>query len=480
MINLKGKYNFKKTKEIREALCYNERKCSRNDLITKERIYMTDDRELEEERLMEQRRRRQRQIRAQRRRRKRRIAIMLRLACAVVLLLLIIGIVFGVKGCQKARKEQAVQEKARKEEQIRKEEEKNLANQNIIHEAEVLAVVYDYDQAIALLKGIEDYEDNSLVLEKIESYEEAKAAFTAYDVNRIEHICFGRLIVDAQAVQASEEEAEQAVRQMTTDTFMQTLQQMYDEGYLLISIRDLMTETKDEEGNISYEKADLRLPAGRKPFVLSQEDASYPEGSAQTGYGSRMVLDADGNPVVEYIQSDGTVVTGAYDVVPCLEAFLEEHPDFAYKNARGILGLTGYQGVLGYGSGEEEACREVLGKLKQQGWELACNGYGNVTYASTIDRVMEDVQKWQETVGTLTGATDILLYPKGVDIDSWTDYDMEQESFAYLKTAGFSIFCNIDQENDAWVQIRSSYVRQARKNPEAVSAMDGEPVVEND
>lgn len=42
------------------------------------------------------------------------------------------------------------------------------------------------------------------------------------------------------------------------------------------------------------------------------------------------------------------MVTGAYDAVPRLDAFLEEHPDGCYKGARGIIALTGYNGILGY------------------------------------------------------------------------------------------------------------------------------------
>ena len=35
-------------------------------------------------------------------------------------------------------------------------------------------------------------------------------------------------------------------------------------------------------------------------------------------------------------------------MVPRLNTFLEEHPDGAYKGARGMIALTGYNGVFGY------------------------------------------------------------------------------------------------------------------------------------
>ena len=34
--------------------------------------------------------------------------------------------------------------------------------------------------------------------------------------------------------------------------------------------------------------------------------------------------------------------------VPILNKFIEEHPDFVYKNARPTLCLSGYNGILGY------------------------------------------------------------------------------------------------------------------------------------
>lgn len=45
---------------------------------------------------------------------------------------------------------------------------------------------------------------------------------------------------------------------------------------------------------------------------------------------------------------DGTVTTGDYDLVPILEKFCEQHPDFSYKGARAVLAFTGYEGILGY------------------------------------------------------------------------------------------------------------------------------------
>ena len=54
-----------------------------------------------------------------------------------------------------------------------------------------------------------------------------------------------------------------------------------------------------------------------------------------------MVVNEEGKPVCEYIQADGTRVTGAYDIVPLLDAFIEQHPDASYRGAKGTIALTG-------------------------------------------------------------------------------------------------------------------------------------------
>ena len=35
-------------------------------------------------------------------------------------------------------------------------------------------------------------------------------------------------------------------------------------------------------------------------------------------------------------------------MVPLIDTFVKEHPDFSYHGRKGILAMTGYDGVLGY------------------------------------------------------------------------------------------------------------------------------------
>lgn len=461
---------------------------------------MSDNRRRTREEEELRRRRREKRLREERRRKKRRKAILLRIACVAVLVLIIFGIVSGMRGCSKRSKEREAQLKVQQEEERRKEEEKKMQGRDILSQAEQMATQYDYDGAIKMIKGIEGYEDDTSLTARIKAFEKDKAGMTAYDVEQVEHIFFRSLIVDQELADSSEDEAVQTANQntMTVDAFNQTLQQMYEDGYVLVSLRDLVKVSKGDKGDGSFEKGELMLPSGKKPFVLSQEDVSYPLTLSSTGRGSRIVIGEDGKLAVEYQQADGNVVTGGYDVVPCLDTFIEQHPDFSYRGAKGILGLTGYNGILGYRTDEDlaksseegnkyadygpfdtdaeiESAKTVIQALKDDGWEFASNGYSGMSYASTLDRVQADAQKWSDRVGSLIGGSDILLYPGGTDIGSWTDYSKDDQKYEYLKSMGFDFFCNIDNANEYWLQIRNDYVRQARKEPDtSQEAQSGE------
>lgn len=90
------------------------------------------------------------------------------------------------------------------------------------------------------------------------------------------------------------------------------------------------------------------LPEGKKPFVMSQDDVCYYPYMDGDGFAKRIVIGENGKPACEMVMDDGTTSTGSYDLIPLLEDFIQEHPDFSYKGARAIIAFTGYEGILGY------------------------------------------------------------------------------------------------------------------------------------
>ena len=413
------------------------------------------------------RRARMRRRREELRRRRRRKAFILRTVLAAVGILLIVLAVRGIVGVIGERQGNAEQTET-------ETQSSGTASMSQEQYAELLASQYDYDGAIEVLNGIDGAGRNSDIQAAISEYQEAKADLVEMSASDVRHFSFPTLLVDESAVA-------EGSSALTVDQFNQILQELYDNGYVLVDLYDLADTVTDEEGNISFRMGSVYLPEGKKPFVLSQRDVSYPFEKAGNGYASKLVLDGSGAVVNEYVQADGSTVTGNYDVVPCLNTFIAEHPDFCYRGARGTLGLTGYNGILGYRTSaylasadgnpyasygtfdtaaESESCREVVEALKADGWNLASYGNNYVSYGSEFSIMQADADQWRSNVASLIGETDILIFPCETDIGSWGEYTEDNEKYSYLEGQGFRYFCIEAGDNLTWIQVRPGYVRQ--------------------
>lgn len=423
------------------------------------------------------------------RRRRRRRIMMYRMACAGIAILLVIIGILGVVITNKIKKSK--EEKEQKAQQAAQlvEDQEAAKKQTFMDFGLRLAMGYDYDGAITYFKNSVEYADDPEVLEAIADIEQQKSKLVAVDTETVPHVFFHTLVADPSITWnltgVDEYKMADYNEVMTTiDEFNAIMQQMYDRGYVLVSITDLVVE--NEDGTFSKNES-LLLPPGKKPFVLSQDDVCYYFYMIGDGYADKLIVGEDGKPTNEYIQADGTVVTGSYDVVPCLNDFIEEHPDFSYKGAKGILALTGYNGIFGYRTdpdlaktaaegneyaeeygvfdtaAEIEKVKPVIECLKRDGWEFASHSYGHISYGSSFEKVKEDADKWQERVGKIIGETEILIFPFGTDIGDWRGYKEDNEKFNYLRNQGFRYFCNVDS-NEYWVQLTSDHVRQGRIN----------------
>ena len=290
----------------------------------------------------------------------------------------------------------------------------------------------------------------------------------AVDLKKVLHLSFESLIADTET-------------RVTVDEFNAMLGQLYEEGYVLVRFSDLAAV--NEDGAMEAKK--LMLPSGKKPLLLSETNVNYDLELSGQGLASRLVLDGNGALTCERQASDGSTVTGAFDVVPCVEAFIQEHPDFSNNGARGILGLTGYNGILGYRTddalatstdnryaakygvfdtaAEKEAATPVIEALKSAGWEFACNGYDGTNYGSDEETVSADLTKWNESVGTLVGNTTILLFPSGTDSRGWKAYDESDPVYQILKKQGFLYYGSMDISGTK-TQLTEQYLRCSYMN----------------
>lgn len=401
------------------------------------------------------------------------------LVVLVGIVLLIIGIIVGcVKLSNRAKLRKAEQESslAAQQEAERLAQETAERGKKLLPEAERLAAQYDYDGAIALLTAFDG--DASLVpgmSDAIESYRTAKNALVLWeDVGTIPHISFQALIAKPTLAFASGRGDRYRTNHVTVDEFSAILQALYDNGYVLVRLSDVAPSVA--EGSSSrFAAGQIYLPLGKKPLVLSQLPVNYgfPTGH---GFAARLTVGADGRPTAEYVNSAGVSETGAYDLVPLLDQFIDEHPDFSYRGAKAILAFTGSEGVLGYQTqpsakdalGEEAYAQEVAAAQKTaqaliaDGYTLACFSYDYVAYGNvSADEITDDLASWAAEVEPVVGKTDVMFYYSGSDISGAAEYSGSRYDALYR--AGFRYFCGLDNERTSWLQITNEYVRQDRR-----------------
>lgn len=344
---------------------------------------------------------------------------------------------------------------------------------SLLSEAEALASHFDYDAAISLIKQHADCENDYRLSFAVADYEGKKGELVPFtDIESVTHVFFHTLIADPTLAFDGDYKEDGYNQYMTTvDEFNAMLEEMYSRGYILVSIHDLAEITVGEDSSERMTYKTLMLPEGKIPFVMSQDDVCYYSYMTGDGFATRLVVGEDGKPTCEYVNSDGTVTTGDYDLVPLLDRFIEKHPDFSYHGAKAILALTGYDGVLGYrtsptGDGYSEAeiaeAKKVAAALLADGYEFASHSWGHLRYGDIeFERFSRDVEKWNTEVLPIVGKTDVMIYANGFDI-AGTEY-YSGERYELLKSYGFDYFCNVDAHK-SWVQKGTGYFRQGRRN----------------
>lgn len=391
----------------------------------------------------------------------------------------------------------AAEQKAARAAAIASEESALAAKRAVITEAESMARGYDYDGALALLMSQPDCDVDTELVNAIASITADKSTLVAADCTKVPHIFFHSLIVDTDRafntdLFSASDIAGTNAWMTTVDEFDKIMQQLYDNGYVLIKMRDLVNQTTDDDGTVHFStNKNLLLPEGKKPLVLSIDDWSYYHTYDGHGYADKAVLDDDGNVKCQYTDADGNVSVGDYDCVPRLNTFIAEHPDFSYKGARGLIAMTGYNGVFGYRTDtayktgenldkdqaawlgahpdfdwdtEVADAKKVADAVKAEGWEFACHTWGHLSVTGLdVATLQTDQEKWQNTVANITGTTDTIIFAHGADIGTWKDYNAATNPvYAYFKGVGYNFYANVDASTEYWIQIRDAYVRQGR------------------
>ncbi len=221
---------------------------------------------------------------------------------------------------------------------------------------------------------------------------------------------------------------------VTVTEFRRILDQLYANGWTLVDLHKAVA-------------GQVRVPAGRKPFVLSEDDVNYYRYEHGRGLGSRLVL-AGGAVKVEEPDGRGATKVTDDDLVPLVDEFVAAHPDFSAQGARGVLAPTGFEGLLGERveeSGAPDLARrrarvEALAlALKATGWTFASHGYGHIDFStSSPAKARRDVERWKALAEPLLGRTDVFVYPFGAQPPPTSPV------ISMLRDEGYRILCDID------------------------------------
>lgn len=339
----------------------------------------------------------------------------------LVLLCLAGGIIFSIVSCSSA-KSGTTKQKMQEE----------------LAQISALSASYNYDEALALIEASEYAQKDEFLALKQET-EQKKAELVPYD-GPYYHVFFHSLIIYPELAFDGDYKHEGYDMWMTTvSEFKAMLPQLYERGFILYPLNEVKAE------------GEILLPPGKKPLIISIDDVNYYGYMKGDGFADKLVINDEGNLACEVTTPTGEVIT-TYDgdVMPILDEFVRAHPDFSFKGAKGVVAVTGYEGVYGYrtvkleGEEQEKAKAEALKiskKLTETGWLLACHSYTHNDYFRDNNVSMEDLtydtNRFAERISDLIYNTDIYISPFGYHLPEG------DERLQYMKDMGYNIFCPV-------------------------------------
>ena len=366
--------------------------------------------------------------------------------------LLCLSFIFGSVSMGRTRKtEKAKQERIT---QLLQDEAEDLKSR-----ASAMAAEYDYENAMKTLASYSGgLANHSELLNLYNSYKNALAALVVWDnLSEIPNLSFRTLMADLSKAAADPDRGGRYKKNyITTGEFSAILEQLYDNGYVLVSLYDFAVPVTAADGSVAVNRTSIRLPDGKKPIILTQEGVNYYSHTEKSGgFADCLTVNASGELTCLMGETEG-----AFDFVPVLNAFLAEHPDFSYEGARATIAVSGYEGLFGMTLDQSAEITAVADKLRSQGYDIACYTYADMEYADFgVAGVQEDLDKWTAEILPILGTTDILVYPTGGDIKGHEAYTGGK--YDALHAYGFRYFVGTDS-GETWGMTTGEYARQTR------------------
>lgn len=336
------------------------------------------------------------------------------------------------------------------------------------------AAGYDYQAAIDTLDSYKTA-DRELTDEMAAARAQYTAAMTDLvvwdDPAAIPNLSFHVLIADSERAYADATYGNSyRTKFVTTEQFSHALTELHDAGYVLVNLDSCIAENIAADGTVTYTTKPIYLPADKKPIMITETLVNYfaymtdgdgdgtPDAQGD-GFASKLVI-SGGEIKAEYIDAQGETHVGDYDLVPILDSFIDDHPDFTYRGAKAILAVTGDEGVFGWRTTTDESqidgARDVVEVLRANGYQIASNSFANLDYSgkTTIEQINADIHQWNEKVAPVVDEVDIMIIAKGSAIKT------RGGGFKAMEEAGFHYI--IDCTGTAGGELTGEYFHQHR------------------
>ena len=237
---------------------------------------------------------------------------------------------------------------------------------------------------------------------------------------------------------------------VTAREFRLMLDQLWHNGWTLVDARRVA------DGNV-------RVPRGRKPLVLQEDDVNYYSYFAGRGLASRLVLDEAGRVKAEQDITGAPVVTED-DVVPLVDEMVAAHPEFSADGAKGLLAVTGYEGLFGEHDLSDPAARHritaLAAALRATGWVIASHTFGHINLSrDSLAVIARDTARWKQLTAGLLGPVHILVYPYGARPTA--------AGRRLLRDQGFTVQYDIDTR--PWRAVEDGVVVMSRRHVDGYS-----------
>jgi len=256
---------------------------------------------------------------------------------------------------------------------------------------------------------------------------------------------------------------------VTAEEYKKILDELYIRDYVLVDINEFYTVTITN--NVKTVKMNkFLIPEGKKPVILSVDDLSYYDHYRKNGIVHKLVLDRNGDIAAWTNTPSGGEISYDQDIITVTEDFIKKHPDFSIRGAKGIIALTGFEGVLGYRTQSErsktagyqeeiEGAVAVANKLKELGWHFASHSYGHINMPKvSMAAFTRDNRLWDAEVRPILGETDLFVYPYGANLGK------NEDKHKILREMGFNLFFGVGGGYTCRPGPKSDYIYLSRMN----------------